>query len=289
MAILIDENTKILVQGITGHQGQFHTRSMIQAKSHVVAGVTPGKGGMLVESVPVFDTVEEAVASTGATAAICFVPAANTKDAVFEEIEAGLDPVVIITEHVPIHDAVQIVTFAKERGVRIVGPNTAGLISPGKCKMGIMPTHIFLPGNVGVISRSGTLTYEIVSHLTRNGLGQSTALGLGGDPVVGLSFIDALSLFMSDEETESLVLIGEIGGSAEEEAAQYIQQRVQKPVVAYIAGRTAPPGKRMGHAGAVISGTSGSADSKISALRAAGIPVAELPKDIPQLLKDICP
>lgn len=287
MAILINENTKILVQGITGHQGQFHTRSMLQAKSQVVAGVTPGKGGMLVEEVPVFDTVEEAVATTGATAAICFVPAANTKDAAFEEIEARLDPIVIITEHVPIHDAVRIVAFAKERGVRVIGPNTAGLISPGKCKMGIMPTHVFLPGNVGVISRSGTLTYEIVSHLTKNGLGQSTAVGLGGDPVVGLSFIDALSLFAQDEETTSLVLIGEIGGSAEEEAAEYIKQKINKPVVAYIAGRTAPPGKRMGHAGAVISGTSGGADSKICALREAGIPVAELPKDIPHLLREL--
>lgn len=286
MAVLINENTKILVQGITGNQGRFHTRSMLQAGSKVVAGVTPGKGGMEVEGVPVFDTVEEAVHETGANAAILFVPAPFAKDAAFENIEAHLNPVVIITEHVPVHDTLEILTLASAQGVMVIGPNCPGLISPSKCKMGIMPTHIFKEGNIGIVSRSGTLTYEIAFQITRSGLGQSTCIGMGGDPLVGLTYTDALTLFEGDEQTKAIVLIGEIGGGMEEEAASFIIKHIKKPVVAYIAGRTAPPEKRMGHAGAIVSGTSGSAQGKIKALREAGIPVADLPSQIPEILKE---
>ncbi|MGB9834487.1 MAG: succinate--CoA ligase subunit alpha [bacterium] len=286
MAVLINENTKILVQGITGNQGRFHTRSMLQAGSKVVAGVTPGKGGMEVEGVPVFDTVEEAVRETGANAAILFVPAPFAKDAAFENIEAHLNPVVIITEHVPVHDTLEILTLASAQGVMVIGPNCPGLISPSKCKMGIMPTHIFKEGNIGIVSRSGTLTYEIAFQITRSGLGQSTCIGMGGDPLVGLTYTDALTLFEGDEQTKAIVLIGEIGGGMEEEAASFIIKHIKKPVVAYIAGRTAPPEKRMGHAGAIVSGTSGSAQGKIKALREAGIPVADLPSQIPEILKE---
>lgn len=286
MAVLINENTKILVQGITGNQGRFHTRSMLQAGSKVVAGVTPGKGGMEVEGVPVFDTVEEAVRETGANAAILFVPAPFAKDAAFENIEAHLNPVVIITEHVPVHDTLEILTLASAQGVMVIGPNCPGLISPSKCKMGIMPTHIFKEGNIGIVSRSGTLTYEIAFQITRSGLGQSTCIGMGGDPLVGLTYTDALMLFEGDEQTKAIVLIGEIGGGMEEEAASFIIKHIKKPVVAYIAGRTAPPEKKMGHAGAIVSGTSGSAQGKIKALREAGIPVADLPSQIPEILKE---
>lgn len=287
MAVLVDENTKILVQGITGNQGRFHTRSMLRAGSRIVAGVTPGKGGMEVEGVPVFDTVEEAVKETGANASILFVPAPFVKDAAFENIKERMDPLVIITEHVPVHDTLEILTLASAQKVRVIGPNCPGLISPGKCKMGIMPTHIFKPGNIGIVSRSGTLTYEIAFQLTRAGLGQSTCIGMGGDPLVGLVYIDALTLFERDEQTQAMVLIGEIGGSMEEEAASFIKENIRKPVVAYIAGRTAPPEKRMGHAGAIVSGTSGSAEGKIRALREAGIPVADLPSQIPEILKGL--
>ncbi|MDI6869500.1 MAG: succinate--CoA ligase subunit alpha [Coprothermobacterota bacterium] len=286
MAVLINENTKILVQGITGNQGRFHTRSMLQAGSKVVAGVTPGKGGMEVEGVPVFDTVEEAVRETGANAAILFVPAPFAKDAAFENIEAHLNPVVIITEHVPVHDTLEILTLASAQGVMVIGPNCPGLISPSKCKMGIMPTHIFKEGNIGIVSRSGTLTYEIAFQITRSGLGQSTCIGMGGDPLVGLTYTDALMLFEGDEQTKAIVLIGEIGGGMEEEAASFIIKHIKKPVVAYIAGRTAPPEKKMGHAGAIVSGTSGSAQGKIKALREAGIPVVDLPSQIPEILKE---
>jgi succinyl-CoA synthetase alpha subunit len=287
MAVLVDENTKILVQGITGNQGRFHTRSMLQAGSKVVAGVTPGKGGMEVEGVPVFDTVEEAVRETGANASILFVPAPFVKDAAFENIEEKMDPIVIITEHVPVHDTLEILTLASAQQVRVIGPNCPGLISPEKCKMGIMPTHVFKKGNIGIVSRSGTLTYEIAFQLTRSGLGQSTCIGMGGDPLVGLVYIDALTLFEKDEQTQAIVLIGEIGGAMEEEAASFIKEKISKPVVAYIAGRTAPPEKKMGHAGAIVSGTSGSAEGKIKALREAGIPVADLPSQIPQILKEL--
>ncbi len=284
MGILVGSQTRLLVQGITGYQGGFHTRLMLQSGTRVVAGVTPGKGGGRVEGVPVFDTVEEAVADTGANACVLFVPARFARDAAFEAIAARLDPVVIITEGVPIHDAIEIVANARRQGVRVLGPNGPGVTSPGQCRVGIMPAHLFTPGPVGVVSRSGTLTYEVVAGLTRAGLGQSTAVGLGGDPVVGMSFVEVLELFNADPETRGVVLIGEIGGNAEEEAARYIARHFTKPVAAYIAGRTAPEGKRMGHAGAVISGTEGTADHKIRALESAGTPVAPLVSRVPALL-----
>lgn len=251
----------------------------------VVAGTTPGKGGATVHGVPVFDTVAAAVRETGATASVIFVPARFAKDAAMEAIASHLDPVVIITEHLPVHDAVEVVGYAADQGVRVVGPNCPGLASPGRCKMGIMPNPLFRRGPAGVVSRSGTLTYEIVAALTRAGIGQSTALGLGGDPVVGMTFQEAVGLFGSDPETNVVVLIGEIGGAAEEAAARFIADGFPKPVVAYIAGRTAPPGKRMGHAGAVISGTEGTAASKIEALTAAGVAVADLPGQVVDLVR----
>ncbi len=287
MSILITKDTRVLVQGITGYQGEFHTARMLEFGTEVVAGTTPGKGGTQVHGVPVFETITEAVQATGANASCSFVPARFAKEAALEAIEAGLDPVVIITEGIPVHDALAIVEFARRRGVRVVGPNCPGLTAAGACKIGIMPNHLFTPGPVGVISRSGTLTYEIVAALTRGGIGQSTALGLGGDPVVGMNFTDALQLFQSDPQTEAVVLIGEIGGSAEEDAARFIQAHVTKPVIGYIAGRTAPPGKRMGHAGAVISGAAGTAASKIEALQVAGVRVATLPGEVARLVREV--
>lgn len=287
MSILINKGTRVLVQGITGYQGEFHTARMLEFGTRVVAGVTPGKGGTQVHGVPVFETIAEAVQEAGPTAACIFVPARAAKDAALEAFEARLDPVVVITEGIPVHDAVQMVEFAHRRQVHLVGPNCPGLTVPGQCKMGIMPNHLFRPGPVGVVSRSGTLTYEIVAALTREGIGQSTALGLGGDPVVGVSFTDALGLFQDDPDTAAMILIGEIGGSAEEEAARFISAHVTKPVVGYIAGRTAPPGKRMGHAGAVISGTEGTAGSKIEALQAAGVAVATLPGEVAALARTV--
>lgn len=284
MAILVDERTRVLVQGITGYQGQFHTARMLEFGTQVVAGVTPGKGGERVHGVPVFDTVEEAVQRTGATASCVFVPAPFALDAVLEAVASGLDPIVVITEHIPVHDTIRMVEAARRRGVRIIGPNGPGVTSAGKCKIGIMPNSLFRPGPVGLVSRSGTLTYEIVASLTRAGIGQSTAVGLGGDPVTGTTFVDTLEAFEADPQTEAIVLVGEIGGSAEEEAARYIRTWVRKPVVAYIAGRTAPPGKRMGHAGAVISGTEGTAQSKIEALQGAGAVVADLPTQVAPLV-----
>ncbi|MDR7521864.1 MAG: succinate--CoA ligase subunit alpha [Armatimonadota bacterium] len=285
MAILVDEHTRVLVQGITGYQGEFHTRRMLEFGTKVVAGTSPGKGGQAVAGVPVFDTVAEAVERTGATASCIFVPARGAKDAAMEAIASRLDPVVIITEHIPVHDAIRIVAAARAARVSVVGPNGPGVTSPGRCKIGIMPNHLFRRGGVGLVSRSGTLTYEIVAGLTRAGLGQSTALGLGGDPVVGLSFQEAIRLFNEDPETEAIVMVGEIGGSAEEEAARFIQASVRKPVVGYIAGLTAPPGKRMGHAGAVISGGEGTAQAKIAALQAAGVRVVELPGRVADALR----
>jgi len=283
--ILIDEHTRVLVQGITGYQAEFHTQRMLEFGTKVVAGTRPGKGGTTVHGVPVFDTAAEAVKQTGVTASCIFVPAPFAKDAAMEAIAHKLDPVVIITEHIPVHDAIAVMAYARAQGVRVVGPNCPGLVSPDRCKMGIMPNHLFRQGPVGVVSRSGTLTYEIVAELTRAGIGQSTALGLGGDPVVGMSFQDALVLFGQDAQTEVVVLIGEIGGSAEEAAARFIASGFAKPVVAYIAGRTAPPGKRMGHAGAVISGSEGTAAAKIEALTAVGAAVADLPGQVAGLVK----
>jgi succinyl-CoA synthetase alpha subunit len=284
MAVLVGQRTRLLVQGITGYQGAFHTKLMLDAGTRVVAGVTPGKGGTRVHEVPVFETVEEAVRETGANACVLFVPARFARDAALEAIANQLTPVAIITEGMPVHDAIEIVAYARRRGVRVLGPNGPGITTPGECRAGIMPTHLFTRGPVGVVSRSGTLTYEIVAGLTRAGLGQSTAVGLGGDPVVGTSFVEALELFNADPDTRAVVLIGEIGGSAEEEAARYIARSLTKPVVAYIAGRTAPPGKRMGHAGAVISGTEGTAEHKVRALEAAGVAVAPLVSGVPALI-----
>lgn len=281
--ILLDNNTKCLVQGITGKQGSFHTEQMLDYDTNIVAGVTPGKGGQDFNGVPIFNSIAEAKDSVDINASIIFVPAKFAKDAAFESIR-NLDLVVIISEHIPVHDSMQIMAYAEEMGTTVVGPNTPGIISPGVGKMGIMPTHIFKEGNVGVISRSGTLTYEVASQLTRAGIGQSTCVGIGGDPVIGTSYIDILERFENDDDTDAVVLIGEIGGNAEEKAAEYIQENMTKPVVSYIAGITAPPGKRMGHAGAIIQGNSGTAESKIKALNEAGIGVASMPSEIVDLL-----
>ncbi len=284
MAVLLDAKTKLLVQGITGHQGQFHTRAMLDYGTKVVAGTSPGKGGSTVEGVPVFDSCFEAVDATGANASILFVPAPYAKDAAIEAIEAGVELLVIITERIPFHDCLDIMPYARAKGCRVIGPNCPGLISPGKSKAGIMPSHIFRPGDVGVISRSGTLTYEIVNAITQAGFGQSTCLGIGGDPVIGTSMPEALELLAKDRETKRIVVVGEIGGTTEEETARRAK-RIRKPVFAYVAGRTAPPGKRMGHAGAIISRGMGTAESKIRAFEAAGVPVAAYPVEIATLLK----
>ena len=287
MGIIIDENTRAIVQGITGTQGSFHTKLMLEYGTKVVAGVTPGKGGTEVHGVPVYDTVKEAVEEHEANASIIFVPAPFAADAALEAIENGLKTVVIITEHIPIKDAVEVMARAKERNVTVIGPNTPGIITPDKCKLGIMPAHIFKPGIIGIASRSGTLTYEIAASLTRAGFGQSTCLGLGGDPIVGLNFIDVLEMFRRDEQTRAVVLIGEIGGNLEEIAAEYIvKEAYPKPVVAFVAGKTAPPGKRMGHAGAIIMGRAVTAQSKIEAFRKAGVPVADKPSDIARLVAE---
>lgn len=284
MSILIDRNTRVLVQGITGREGEFHTRQMLEYGTRVVAGTSPGKGGLEVAGVPVFDTVAGAVAASGANAAIAFVPARFAPDAIYEAIDAGIALVVSITEGIPALDMVQACAYVKGRGARLVGPNCPGVISPGKAKVGIMPGQIHTPGPVGLVSRSGTLTYEVVDALTRAGLGQSTCLGIGGDPVIGTTFIDALELFQADPETAAVVLIGEIGGTDEERAARYIADDMTKPVVAYVAGRTAPPGKRMGHAGAIIEGGSGTAADKIAAFQAVGVEVAAYPAQVAELI-----
>ena len=285
MGIIVGKETKAIVQGITGNQGSFHTRLMLDYGTKIVAGVTPGKGGQQVHGVPVYDTVKEALENHEANASIIFVPARFAADAALEAIENNLKTVVIITEHIPIKDSIYIMARAKEKGTTIIGPNTPGIITPNECKLGIMPAHIFKPGIVGIASRSGTLTYEIAAGLTKAGLGQSTCLGLGGDPVVGLNFIDVLEMFKKDEKTEAVVLIGEIGGNLEELAANYIEEtNYPKPVVAFIAGRTAPPGKRMGHAGAIIMGKAGTAQSKIEAFRKAGVAVAEKPSEVAKIL-----
>ncbi|MBA2775296.1 MAG: succinate--CoA ligase subunit alpha [Chloroflexia bacterium] len=286
MSILVDSNTRLLVQGITGREGSFHTTQMVEYGTNVVAGVTPGKKGEQVAGVPVFDTVQEAVAETGANASIIYVPAKFAPDAIYEAVDSGVALVVCITEGVPINDMVPVYAYVNANGARLIGPNCPGLITPGQAKVGIMPGFIHEPGSVGLVSRSGTLTYEVVDMLTKAGLGQSTAVGIGGDPVIGTSFVDVLRLFEADPETESIVIIGEIGGSDEEDAAVFIREHVTKPVVSFIAGQTAPPGKRMGHAGAIISGGSGSAADKIEALEAAGVRVAQSPSQVPALLKE---
>ena len=288
MSILIDEDTKVVVQGITGRDGAFHTHQMIEYGTKVVAGVTPGKGGIKTDDgIPVFDSVDEAVKKTGANTSVIYVPAPFASDAICEASDAGVDLVVCITEGVPVLDMVKVLPYIRERGTRLIGPNCPGIISPGKSKVGIMPGSIHKPGNVGVVSRSGTLTYEVVHHLTKAGLGQSTCMGIGGDPIIGTNFLDALELFADDEETDAVVLIGEIGGNDEEEAAAVIKTGYPKKVAAFIAGKTAPPGKRMGHAGAIVSGGSGTAAEKVEAFNAVGVEVASTPAEIAEIVKKL--
>jgi succinyl-CoA synthetase alpha subunit len=286
VSILVDKDTRLLVQGITGREGSFHTEQMVEYGTNVVAGVTPGGKGKAVAGVPVFDTVADAVEATQANASIIYVPARFAPDAVYEAVDAGIPFVVCITEGIPVADMVPVYAYVRQRGARLLGPNCPGLITPEQAKVGIMPGFIHAPGPVGLVSRSGTLTYEVVDALTRAGLGQSTAVGIGGDPVIGTSFVDVLELFQADPATEAIVMIGEIGGSDEEVAAEFIRNRVDKPVVGFIAGRTAPPGKRMGHAGAIISGGTGTAAEKVAALEAAGVRVADRPSAVPALLRE---
>ena len=285
MSILVNRDTRLLVQGITGREGLFHTRQMIAYGTKVVAGVTPGKGGEWVEGVPVFDTVRAAVDSTGANCALLFVPARFAPDAMYEAADAGTPLIVTITENMPVQDMMKVRSHLDQKGVRLVGPNCPGLLTPGEAKVGIIPGHVARPGNVGIVARSGTLTYEVINALTLRGMGQSTCVGIGGDPVKGLDFIDVLQLFNDDPHTDKVVMIGEIGGNDEEKAAEYIADFMTKPVVAFIAGQTAPPGKRMGHAGAIIEGGSGLAADKIKALEAANVRVARHPEEIPDLLE----
>jgi len=275
MSIWVDKNTRLMVQGITGREGQFHTLACKAYGTNVVAGVTPGKGGQNVEGIPVFNTVAKAVKETGANAAMVFVPPAFCADAILESIEAGVPLIVAITEGIPVMDMLKVKNYLRNSKSRLIGPNCPGIITPGQCKIGIQPGHIHTPGPVGIVSRSGTLTYEAVHQIGRMGIGQSTVIGIGGDPVNGTNFIDCLAAFQDDPETKAIIMVGEIGGSAEEEAAEFIQKNVTKPVIGFIAGLTAPPGRRMGHAGAIISGSSGTAQGKIKAMRAAGITVVE--------------
>ncbi|MGP3667461.1 MAG: succinate--CoA ligase subunit alpha [Candidatus Bathyarchaeota archaeon] len=288
MGVIVNRNTKVVVQGITGREGSFHTELMLNYGTNIVAGVSPGKGGEKVHEVPVYDTVEEAVKLRGANTSIIFVPAAYAKDAILEAIDAGIKTIVVITEGIPVKDTMECVDKARKQGVVIIGPNTPGIIAPAeKVKVGIMPAHMFTPGVVGIASRSGTLTYEIAWRISMAGLGQSTCLGLGGDPITGLSFVDVLEMFKNDKETKAVVLIGEIGGNAEEVAAEYIAKTgYPKPVVAYVAGKTAPPGKRMGHAGAIIMGKVGTAQTKIEAFKKVGVSVAENPLEIAKMLQE---
>jgi len=286
MSIIIDEKTRVVVQGITGGEGTFHTQRMQEYGTAVVAGVTPGKGGTAHLEVPVFNSVAEAVEKEGANASAIFVPAFFAADAVMEAAAAGIKCIVCITEGIPTFDMIKVKSFLKDKDCSMIGPNTPGIISPGKCKIGIMPGPIHTPGSIGIISRSGTLTYEAVDQVTKLGFGQSTAIGIGGDPIVGLKFIELLKLFKEDKETDGVILIGEIGGTAEEEAAEYIKAEFTKPVVSFIAGQTAPPGRRMGHAGAIIAGGKGTAKEKMEALEAAGVYVAKSPAEIGQKVKE---
>jgi succinyl-CoA synthetase alpha subunit len=286
VSILVGKDTRLLVQGITGREGSFHTTQMVEYGTNVVAGVTPGKKGEQVAGVPVFDTVADAVAETGANTSIIYVPARFAPDAIYEAVDSGIGLVICITEGVPVNDMVPVFHHVRASGARLIGPNCPGLITPGQAKVGIMPGFIHKPGTVGLVSRSGTLTYEVVDALTKAGLGQSSAVGIGGDPVIGTSFVDVLELFQNDPGTEAIVMIGEIGGTDEEVAAEFIKAHVTKPVAGFIAGQTAPPGKRMGHAGAIISGGAGTAAEKMAALEAAGVRVAQSPSQVPDLLKE---
>jgi succinyl-CoA synthetase alpha subunit len=285
MAILADKNTRLIVQGITGREGSFHTEQMIDYGTNVVGGVTPGKGGEWIHGKPIFDTVKAAVDATGANTSIIFVPAAFGPDAIYEAIDAGIELIVCITEGIPILDMMRVYKYLQHSTSRLVGPNCPGLLTPGQAKVGIMPGYIARPGPIGVVSKSGTLTYEVVYALTQAGMGQTTCIGIGGDPIIGTNFVDVLKLFEEDAETEKVVLIGEIGGRAEIEAAEYIKAYMTKPVAAFIAGKSAPEGTRMGHAGAIIEGGEGTAAEKIAALQAAGVRVADNPEQIPDLLR----
>lgn len=286
MSILIDENTSVIVQGITGRDGSFHTRQMLADGTKIVAGVTPKKGGQQLDGVPVYDSVAEAKSGHQVDATVIFVPPPFANAAIREAADAGIPLIVCITEHIPVNEMLDTYHYVHDRGLRLIGPNCPGLISPGKSKIGIMPARITTPGRIGVISRSGTLTYEVVYALTQNGLGQSTCIGVGGDPIIGTSFIDLLQMYENDPDTDATVLIGEIGGEDEETAAEYIRDKVTKPVAAFISGRTAPPGRRMGHAGAIISGGKGTPDAKVKALNDAGVPVANKPDEIPGLIRE---
>jgi succinyl-CoA synthetase alpha subunit len=286
MSILVDRDTRLIIQGISGNEGKFHGQQMIAYGTRVVGGVVPGRGGETVLDVPVFNTMKDAVSKTDANTSIIYVPASFAAEAALEAIASGVKLVVIITEGIPTQDMLKVYYFAQQQGVRVIGPNCPGIISPGIAKVGIMPGHIHKEGRIGLISRSGTLTYEIVKELTVHGLGQSTCIGIGGDPIIGTTFLDALELFEKDAETDAVVMLGEIGGTDEETAAEFVGKSMSKPVIGFIAGLTAPPGKRMGHAGAIISGGKGTAKEKIGALNAAGIPVAERPDQVPGLVKE---
>ena len=286
MSIFISRETRLLVQGITGREGSFHTRQMLEYGTRVVAGVTPGKGGQTFEAkVPIFNVVAEAVARTGANTSVIYVPPAMAAGAIMEAAESGLDLIVCITEGVPVMDMSRTMPFVRARGARLIGPNCPGLITPGESKVGIIPGNICAPGRVGLVSRSGTLTYEVVNHLTRNGIGQSTCVGIGGDPIIGTDFIDCIDAFQADPHTDAIVIIGEIGGTDEQNAALFVKEKVTKPVIGFIAGQTAPKGRRMGHAGAIISGSSGTAEEKIGAFETAGIGIMRRPVDVVALLK----
>ena len=286
MSVLVNKDTRLVVQGLTGKEGTFHAKQMVEYGTNVVAGVTPGKGGTTHEGIPVFNTVADAVKEAGANASVIYVPPSFAADAVMEAADARIPVIVCITEGIPTLDMVKVKEYLRDKPVRLIGPNCPGIISPGKCKIGIMPGHIHREGNIGVVSRSGTLTYEAVGQLTALGLGQSSAIGIGGDPIVGTTHVDALRLFQADDETTGIVMIGEIGGTAEEEAAAFAKENVTKPIVAFIAGQTAPPGRRMGHAGAIIAGGKGTAAEKMKALAAAGIHVVKSPADIGQAMKE---